>query len=187
MRADRVSRLFDEWASSFARGEQPDPQAFLERAETEAPALERLMEGFLLAAPRSEPDDKAVAAARAWIAGESPLVALRAARAVRRDDVVDAVMKQFELAAAKRAIVKRYVHRLEAGQLDPRRLSTPLVDLLQRLLGVSAATIRSARVRPLEARAAFRAADAALDALPSAVPGAEDDDEEVAALFLSGP
>jgi hypothetical protein len=187
MQADRVSRLFDEWAASFARGEQPDPQAFLERAEAEAPALERLMEGFLLAAPRPEPDEQAIAATRAWIGGESPLVALRGARGIRRDDVVDAVMERFDLAAAKRAVVKRYVHRLEAGQLDPRRLSTPVVDVLQRLLGVPAATIRSARVRPLEARAAFRAADAALGALPSVAPEAEDDDDQVAALFLSGP
>jgi hypothetical protein len=187
MQADRVSRLFDEWAASLARGEQPDPQAFLERAEAEAPALERLMEGFLVAAPRPEPDEEAVAATRAWIAGESPLVALRVARGVRRDDVVEAVMERFEIAAAKRAVVKRYVHRLEAGQLDPRRLSAPLVDLLQRLLGVSAARVRSARVRPLEARAAFRAADAEPSALPPVAPGTEDDDEQVAALFLSGP
>jgi hypothetical protein len=179
-----VSRLFDDWAASLARGEQPDPQEYLERAGGEAAELERMMDAFLVAAPRREPDADAVAAMRAWADYESPLAALRAARGVRRDDVVDAVMERFALPAEKRGIVKRYVHRLEAGLIDPRRLSAPLAALLEQTLHVSAATLRGLRVRPIQAAPAFRARPAMV--LGDATREQEEDDEEVRALFLSG-
>jgi hypothetical protein len=182
MQPDPVMELFDEWAASLARGEQPDPQAYLERARGGADELARLMEAFLEAAPRPEPSEEAVVAMRAWLEGDSPLVALRTRRGLRRDDVVGAVMGEFALADRKRPVVRRYVHELEAGLLDPRRLSEPLAALLARLLEVPAATIRAARVPRLEAEPAFRAA--AARAAPTPRPP-QPDDPEVRSLFLS--
>ena len=124
----------------------------------------------------------------ALAAGDSPLVALRARRGLRRDDVVDAVMTGFALAPEKRAIVKRYFHNLEAGLLDPRRLSAPLLALLAKTLAVPAETITATRdCARYQAAPAFRlAAPAAEPSSPALARRApEEDDEEVAALFLS--
>jgi hypothetical protein len=53
VRADvLVNQLFDEWAASYARGENPDPRGYLERAGMHADDLSTLMEGYLRAAPR---------------------------------------------------------------------------------------------------------------------------------------
>jgi hypothetical protein len=177
--------LFDEWAARLARGEHPDPREYLERAGEGNEELSRLMEVFLRAAPRAEPDEETVDLVRAWIAGASPLAELRARRGVRRDDVVAAVMTEFALAEEKRPTVKRYYHRLEAGLLDAGRLSEPLADLLGRTLGVSRDMLLAWRPRSLPAAPAFREAGAHdLTVEPKTAREAGPDDPEVQALFL---
>ena len=52
MHAELVSRLFDDWAARLARGERPDPRDYLAEAGEQAGELSRLMEAFLVAAPR---------------------------------------------------------------------------------------------------------------------------------------
>ena len=135
-----VAELFDEWAAALARGERPDALAFIREAGDGGEELARLMDRYLRARPRAEPDPEAVDLARAWIAGEAPLVRLRVRRGLRHDEVVDAVMAEFALEPRQRRVVKRYYHRLEAGQLDPSRLARPLLDLLARALGAPGAT-----------------------------------------------
>ena len=100
--------------------------------------LSRLMDGFLRLAPRNEPAEETLLLARAWISGASPLVELRASRGVRREEVVEAVMNEFELAPERRAKVKRYYHELESGLLDPAGLDLRLADLLARTLALDA-------------------------------------------------
>jgi len=187
-----VTRLFDEWAAALARGEQPDPRPIIAKAGAGAAELAALMERFLRARPRAEPDPDRLERVRAWIAHEAPLVQLRTRRGVRRDEVVDAVMAEFELAAHKRPIVKRYYHRLESGQIDPARISRRLLVLLARVLDAPAAAIATWRPRPLEVSPAFRSASdvvfaqEALAAPARARRDVEADDEEVRALFVSG-
>ena len=54
MRADAlVGQLFDEWAASYSRGENPDPLSYLERAGVHADDLSTLMDGYLRLAPRN--------------------------------------------------------------------------------------------------------------------------------------
>jgi hypothetical protein len=184
MDADPVSRLFDTWAASFARGEQPDPRVYLDEAGDGAAELSQLMEAYLVAAPRAEPDAEAINLARAWLAGASPLADLRASRGIRRDEVVDAVMAEFALAQEKRPIVKSYYHRLESGLLDPARLSAPLLELLARRLETARETILAWRTRSLDVAPAFRAPIG--EASVRASPGDEPDDPEIHDLFLSG-
>jgi hypothetical protein len=186
MQPEAVARLLDDWAARLARGEQPDPQPYLDEAGAAAGELAGLLEAFLDAAPRRDPEPETVELVHAWASGDAPLVALRARRGLRRDDLVDAVVAEFAHAPGKRAIVKRYVHRLEAGLIEPRGLSAPLLELLTRTLRVPARTILAARARPVPAAPAFRLqASAAPDRLMIREP--EEDDEQVAALFLSGP
>jgi hypothetical protein len=187
VRADAVvDRLFDEWAASFVRGESPDALAYLERAGNHADDLAALMDGFLQLAPRGAPSEETLLLARAWVRGASPLVELRASRGIHRDEVVDAVMGEFELAPERRDKVKGYYHELESGLLDPAGLDRRLVDLLARTLRATRDAILTWRARPIPAAPSFRtatwqephAAQASME-----VPGVPD---EVDRLFGSG-
>jgi len=185
-----VADLFDDWAAALARGEQPDPLGFIHAAGDRGDELARLMDRYLRTRPRADPDPETVELARAWIAGEAPLFRLRVRQGLRHDDVVDAVMTEFALEARQRRAVKRYYHRLEAGQLDPSRLARPLLDLLARVLAAPVASIIAWRPRPLEVAPAYRIAPDALAAAPlrqaaSVAREPEEDDEQVRALFIA--
>lgn len=186
----KAAELFDDWAARVARGESPDPREYLDRAGPGREDLSKLMEAYLQSAPRREPDAETVELARAWLAGASPLTELRARRGIRVDAVVDAIVSEFALAPEKGPVVKRYYHRLEAGALDPSRLSGSLLDLLARTLGVARETILAWRARPLEFQAAFRdphvkvAASLAAPTTPNREP--DEDDEQIRDLFRSG-
>ena len=185
-----VDALFDRWAAALARGEQPDPLALIREAGERAAELARMMDRYLRARPRPDPDPETVDLARAWIAGDAPLVQLRVRHGLRHDDVVDAVMTEFALAPGQRRAVKRYYHRLEAGQLDPSRLERPLLDLLARVLRASPASILAWRPRPLQVAPAYRitpdvVAGQPLEARASVAREPAEDDEQVRALFIS--
>jgi len=185
-----VADLFDDWAAALARGEQPDPVAFIRAAGDRGDELARLMDRYLRTRARPDPDPETVELARAWIAGEAPLVRLRVRHGLRHDDVVDAVMTEFALEPGQRPAVKRYYHRLEAGQLDPSRLARPLLDLLARMLGAQAGSILAWRPRPLDVAPAFRVpldalAEGPRTALAPPAREPEEDDEQVRALFIA--
>ena len=180
-----LAELFDDWAARLARGETPDPLAYLEQAGEGRDELARLMDAFLQSAPRREPDAETVELARAWVAGASPLAELRARKGIRRDDLVDGIVAEFGLAAAKRALVKRYYHRLEAGAIDAAGLSPALLGYLARRLEVAAETLLAWRARPLAASPAFRT-DAHQTMVQSETFELEEDDEEVRNLFHPG-
>jgi hypothetical protein len=178
------NELFDDWAARLARGESPDPLAYLDRAGDAREELAHLMDTYLQSVPRREPDPETLELARAWVAGASPLAELRARRGLRRQEVVDAVVGEFALDPAKAPIVKRYYHELEAGILDPSRLSRALLDLLSAKLGVARETILAWRARPLDTAPAFRVDGHA--PVPASPRTASEDDEQVRDLFLSG-
>lgn len=190
MRAnDLVDQLFDEWAASYARAEKPDPLGYLDRAGVHADALAKLMDGFLRHAPRNEPAEESLVLARAWISGASPLVELRASRGIRREEVVEAVMNEFELAPGLRAKVKRYYHELESGLLDPAGLDPRLADLLARTLQSRRDAILAWRPRPLTPAPApaYRASATLYRLDMPALQEVEETEDEVDALFRSGP
>jgi hypothetical protein len=178
-----VSQLFDEWAASYARGESPDPLAYLQRAGVHADELSRLMDGFIRAAPRAQADEETVALTRAWISGASPLVELRASRGIKREDVVDAVMTEFKLAPDRRAKVKRYYHELESGLLDPSGLDRRLAELLARTLRATREAILAWRPRPMAPAPAFRGDELRAELDVSMEPASEEPSDEVDALF----
>ena len=75
------------------------------------------------AAGRADRGD--VLLARAWVAGASPLVELRASRGVRRDDVVDAVVEEFEIAPDRREKVRALLPRARVRAARPGRPRPP--------------------------------------------------------------
>lgn len=68
--ADGVIPLFEEYASSFQRGERPDLRAFLARAGELRNELASMVDVWLQVAPAPEPDEEAIEETRAWLAGE---------------------------------------------------------------------------------------------------------------------
>jgi hypothetical protein len=158
--ADPVMQLFEEYVSRFAGGERPDLRSYLEQASENRDELAELVSRFLQWADAPEPDEDAVAVAQAWLEGEAPLVALRARRGVRREDVVDALMARFGFAAGLREKVRRRYHELETGQIDARRADPALLDELAALFKARVADLLAWRPRPLAAEAAYFRASA---------------------------
>jgi hypothetical protein len=178
-----LSQLFDEWAASWARGERPDPRAYLQRAGIHSDELNRMMDAFLQLTPRPEPDPDRVELVQAWLRGESPLVDLRARRGLKRDDVVDSLLQTLGLAPGKRPFLSNRYHELEAGLLEPRGLSERLVESLAGVLRTSEDVIRTWRPRKLQLSPSYRIA--AASPAPAAPARVEEHDAEVDALFLS--
>ena len=117
-----VLDLLEEFARRFAAGERPDAREYLARADEGAPRLAALLERFAVSAAPPDPDEDQVAALRAWLGGEPPLLELRRRRGLRREAVVDALVRSLSLDPAKRDRVAGYYHRLETGQLAPERV-----------------------------------------------------------------
>jgi hypothetical protein len=189
MRADQlISQLFDEWAASYARGERPDPQKYLQRSGPHREQLSLLMEQYLQAAPRPAPTDEDVELVEAWIRGDSPLAELRSRRGISRAQIVGAIVERFSLRDDQRASVKEYYHQLESGLIDPARLSKRLLALLTELLGITPGSISGSQPRGIIAAQAFRKAPAEIEVGDAAVVERVlfQGDDEVRSLFLSG-
>ena len=184
-----VRDLFAEYADAYARGRQPEARDYLERAGGRADELARLLDDFLVAAPRPPADADAFAVVSAWAAEEPPLVHLRASRGVRVDEVVDAIVEDAGVAAAKRDKVKGYYQRLEQGLLDPRGVSERVWRAVRRLVGPAAEAAAAWRMRPAQPDVAYFRADrvapraaAAFREEPPPEPARDDVDE----LFTGG-
>jgi hypothetical protein len=168
-------QLFDEWAASFARGERPDLRQYLARAGEGREELAHLVDGWLARVEPPDPDEDAVALSQAWIAGEPPLLELRRRRGLKRDEVVDFLIKTFRLDMKKREKVKRYYHEVETGRLVPAE--SKLVSALTELLGARVSDALSWRPKPIAAQAAYYRAEApaAVAKISAAIPAEQDE------------
>jgi hypothetical protein len=187
-----VVRLFDEFAARFARGERPDAREYLERAGEGREELAGMLDRFVSLRPPPEPDEEAVAAMRAWIVGEPPLLRLRRDRGVGREQVVDALVGELTLDPGKREKVADYYHDLEAGLLEPARVDRRVLRVVAGALRARLEDILPWPGRPLGAQGAFyrlppRAAppQAGVPGAPAGRAGREWD--EVDELFCGAP
>lgn len=98
-----VLDLLEGFAWRFAAGERPDAGEYLARAGEGAPRLAALLERFAASAVPPDPDEDQVAALRAWLGGEPPLLGLRRRRGLRPEAIVDALVRSLALDPAKRA------------------------------------------------------------------------------------
>jgi hypothetical protein len=183
---DPVVQLFEEYAGRYAAGERPDLRGYLERAGEGRDELAALVSWFLQWAEAPDPDEDAVAAAQAWIEGEAPLVALRVRRGVKREEVVETLMKRFRIGEALHEKLRRRYHELETGQLDLGRVDPALLDELAALLGARVRDLLTWNPRPLAAEAAYFRVAEPLAAPPpaAAAPAPPSEPDEVDRLFL---
>jgi hypothetical protein len=150
-----VETLLDELARRHARGEPLDVEGTLRRAGDRADELAPLIERFLARAPRREASPRALAFVRSL--DDPPMVRARVARAVKVDDVVDAIVEACEIRPDARAKVRRYYQQLEAGILDPTRVADAVWDAITGLLGRSRAVLSASPGTPPAAAPMYRA------------------------------
>ena len=185
MQAEPVSVLFDEYLAAYARGERPEAAEYLRRAGAQADELAALLDGFLAAAPVPEPTPEAVELYEAWEQGQTPLLALRTARGVTRDRVVDAIVSALSLDPARRGKVKRYVHELEAGLLEPRRVDRSVLAAIAEAVHAKVEDLFAWRPRPLAVGGVYLRAEAPVAPVMSA-PAEPEEEDEIDRLFHSG-
>ena len=178
--------LFEQYAGAFARGEAPDVGAYLDRAGADRDELARLIDGFLRSTVPPRPSDEARAALRARLSTDPPLLALRKQRAVRVDEVVDALVKSQGWSAAQRAKVKRYYQQLEGGLLDAHRVALPVLETIARLLGVRPGDLEAYRAPPAAPAAVFQRAAGREAPATAGQFASEAEQDEIDRAFLAG-
>jgi hypothetical protein len=182
-----LETMLDELARRHARGEPLDVEGMLRRAGDRADELAPLIEAFLARAPRRAPTPESLAFVSSL--DEPPLVRARVAKALRVDDVVDAIVAECELAPEARPKVRRYYQQLEGGILDPSRVAATVWDAITSLLGrsraVLSAPVLGADAAPMyRTETLFHLSEAPVLAARSTEP---DEPDEVDALFIGEP
>lgn len=181
--SDRVGELFARYADAYASGERPQAREYLAEAGGDADELAALIERFLVHAPARPPSAESVELLDAFLAEEPPLVALRAARGVRVDDVVAGLVSGLGLRAEAAAKVKRHYQRLEQGLLDAGGVSERVWEVLARVLPGARQLARVVPPPQAAAQAYYRAEGAVPSAPAAASP---QDPDEVDSLFGVG-
>jgi hypothetical protein len=184
--AKNVGELFDDFVASFSAGGDPDVLDYLTRAGARRAELATLLDAFLAAAAPPEPSEEKVAAMRAWIAGQPPLLDLRVRRGLKAEAVVERLRELLVLPARALGALRVAYHELETGLLDPAGVDRSVWDALREILGANVRDLAALRPAPPAAAPAFRASAADVPVedmpLPALESGAETD-EEVDRLF----
>ena len=111
--AKNVGELFDDFVASFSAGGDPDVLDYLTRAGARRDELATLLDAFLAAAAPPEPSEEKVAAMRAWIAGQPPLLDLRVRRGLKAEAVVERLRELLVLPARALGALRVAYHELE--------------------------------------------------------------------------
>jgi hypothetical protein len=130
-----LETLLDELARRYARGEPLDVEGTLSRAGERADELAPLIDTFLVRNARRPPTDEALAYVRSL--DDPPMLRARLAKALRVDDVVDAIVAACKIRPDARPKVRRYYQQLEGGVLDPAPVAGSVWDAISTLLGRS--------------------------------------------------
>ncbi len=184
-----LDTLLDELARRHARGEPLDVEGTLRRAGDRADELAPLIEAFLARAPRRDPSEDALRFVRSL--DEPPMLRARVAKALRVDDVVDAIVAACKIRPEGRSKARRYYQQLEGGVLDPSRVAASVWDAITSTLGGSKASLTAPPLAPGPAPSPMYRAERLLDAdtmATLAAPAREPDaPDEVDVLFLGDP
>jgi hypothetical protein len=185
----KLFELFDEYAAAYARGERPQASEYLARAGTEADELAGLIDQFLKRTPALEPDEETKSIMSALVEGHPALLELRVQRGLRREQVVDTLVRALGLDVKKTEKVAGYYHQLEGGLLEPRGVDRRVWDVLAETLKARIDDLVAWRPQLTAAAPAYlRASEDASAAKASPPPGTAppDDFDEIDALFRSG-
>ena len=181
---EELETLLDELARRHARGEPLDVADVLARAGDQADELALLIEAFLARAPRNVPSPDALAFVRSL--DEPPMLRARVAKALRVDDVVDAIVTACAIRPEARPKVRRYYQQLEGGVLDPAPVAASVWDAITTLLDKPRVLLTAPRIPGPAASPMFRTdkLEHAMVLHERLVTRAPDGRDEVDVLFL---
>src|SRR6266550_1146554 len=157
--------LFDEYAAAYARGERPRAREYLTRAGPQADELAGLIDEFLQRSPAADPDEETITIVGALVEGHPPLLELRVQRGLRREQVVDALVRTLGLDVKKESKVAGYYHQLEGGLLEPRGVDRRVWEALAETFKTRVDDLVAWRPRPAEAAPAYLRAAGAPDGI----------------------
>ena len=184
-----LETLLDELARRHARGEPLDVEGTLQRAGDRADELAPLIEAFLERAPRRTPSVDALAYVRTL--DDPPMLRARVGKALRVDDVVDAIVASCKIRPDARPKVRRYYQQLEGGVLDPSRVAASVWDVITDVLGRSRASLTAPSLGAAPAAAPMYRADRLFEPSEllarSASMTEPEPPDDVDALFLGEP
>lgn len=200
-----AEQLLAEFRQAWVEGRRPRVEEYVERADADIRTeLVSLLDAFLLDAPRPEYSEQTLAeisrepAVRDLVASlggdsgmwPSLLPRLRRRTQLTRDQVVERLMEALDLPADAGRKVKRYLHGMETGTLEPEGVSGRVLEVLAASLGSTREQLERAGEfeglgRPVAAPAHFRAD--ALEVTAASAPVAADQEwDEVDRLFRGG-
>src|SRR5207237_3136710 len=128
---------------------------YLARAGPQTGELAGLIDEFLQGSPAAEPDAETVTIVGALVDGHPPLLELRVQRGLRREQVVDALVRLLGLDVKKEQKVAGYYHELEGGLLEPRGVDRRVWDALAQTLKTRVDDLVAWRPPPAEAAPAY--------------------------------
>lgn len=187
-----IDALVEEFRRQYVDGHHPDAADFLHRApEADREELGRRIRVVLADEPPPDPAPETLLMVQAMLRGQPPLLELRTAKGMTRDQVVSDLREELGLEPAKEQRVAVYYHELETGQLPLAGIRDKVFEAVAKVMGVARASLLlqgperggAAATQPVFARAVTSDAEISLDAL-AALPG---DPDEVDDLFTGGP
>jgi transcriptional regulator with XRE-family HTH domain len=197
-----VAHILGEFIAAWNSGQRPRLGSYLERVPSaDRDELGEQIETFLLLAPEPEYDERtwdemtahpSVASVAAASMAPEPWPSLLPRLRERAGLTVTQLAGRLGLAAGQRSKAARMLEQMEAGELDPRRPSRPLIERLGAILGVSPSTLDWRGGGPVApAPALYRSttdspAAERLDLLADALLTDADEWDEVDELFLGG-
>jgi hypothetical protein len=157
-----VERLLQEFIREDREGGEADPLAYLARVEgADRAELEALIDGYLARAPQRPFDRDAFEASGAravaeeigrslgGVSGEWPalLPRLRHRARLKRAEVVARLAAELGASEAQEPKIARYYHGMERGTLPAAGVSDRVLQVLAKVIGTTAETLREAGSR----------------------------------------
>ena len=137
-----IDALAEEFRRAYVAGEHPDAAEFLDRApEADREELGRRMRLVLADEPPPDPAPETLLMVQAMLRGEPPLLELRTAKGMTRDQVVSDLREELGLEPADEQRVAEYYHELETGQLPLAGIRDRVFEAVAKVMGVARASL----------------------------------------------
>ena len=186
-----IDALAEEFRAQYVAGHHPDAAAYLDRApQADRDELGRRIRLVLADEPPPDPAPETLLMVQAMLRGQPPLLELRTAKGMTRDQVVSDLREELGLEASDEQRVAVYYHELETGQLPLAGIRDRVFEAVAKVMGVARSSLllqgpqsrASGAPQAVYARAEA-GAEVNLEAL-AALPGAPDAVDD---LFTGGP
>ena len=133
-----IDTLTEEFRRAYTAGDHPDAAEFLARVGADdRDELGRRIRGVLVEEPPPASAPETLLMVQAMLRGDPPLLELRTARGLTRDEVVSGLRHELDLDPTDEERVAVYYHELETGQLPLAGIRDRVFEAVASVLGVA--------------------------------------------------